>query len=279
MEKILSRSRIHRDRFGVIHLSNHTNRHGYVQFLRILHLRRKTSEQCVRYVSILLQRRRAFRRVCVFLLPQQIFSEEEKTRRRKPSSRKRGAIIRFHRSNPTKATPPPNGTIKNEHLPPRRHRRRRLPTRALVRPLPSSSSQPARQRHQSSNPTLSSGTRSILRLPVCVHAHRHPLRRRRRKVRKQRSILLLHLGLLRGPLVHFCRVHRRRYRREMENRRLGQTKDRYDVHHRTQLESSEKFCLLVRVLKTLGHRLDAFVAQVYPGVFVLGRGRGRGRRR
>ena len=111
MEKILSRSRIHRDRFGVIHLSNHTNRHGYVQFLRILHLRRKTSEQCVRYVSILLQRRRAFRRVCVFLLPQQIFSEEEKTRRRKPSSRKRGAIIRFHRSNPTKATPPPNGTI------------------------------------------------------------------------------------------------------------------------------------------------------------------------
>ena len=51
----------------------------------------------------------------------------------------------------------------------------------------------------------------------------------------------------------------------MENRRLGQTKDRYDVHHRTQLESSEKFCLLVRVLKTLGHRLDAFVAQVYPG--------------
>ena len=54
--RFFSRSRIHRDRFGVIHLSNHTNRHGYVQFLRILHLRRKTSEQCVRYVSILLQR-------------------------------------------------------------------------------------------------------------------------------------------------------------------------------------------------------------------------------
>ena len=202
--RFFSRSRIHRDRFGVIHLSNHTNRHGYVQFLRILHLRRKTSEQCVRYVSILLQRQCRFSaRLCFsffhnkYLVKKKKRDDENLPPGREELSSDSTAQIQ------QKATPPPNGTIKNEHLPPRRHRTRRLPTRALVRPLPSSSSQPARQRHQSSNPTLSSGTRSILRLPVCVHAHRHPLRRRRRKVRKQRSILLLHLGLLRGPLVHF----------------------------------------------------------------------------
>ena len=74
----------------------------------------KTSEQWS-VCFILLQRRRAFG-VFVFLLPQQIFSEEEK-RDDENLPRKR-ELSSIHRSNPTKATPPPNGTIKNEHLPP-----------------------------------------------------------------------------------------------------------------------------------------------------------------
>lgn len=154
VEKILLGPRIHRARFGVIHLPNHANRHGYVQFVHLLHLRQKTTKQCLWYVSILLQRRRAVRRVCVFLLPQQIFRRKEATttRRRKSSSsfsswkKRRVTIIIIiiivkicKRSNPTKTTPPPNASIENERLPPRRRRRRRLPARATVRALPPAS--------------------------------------------------------------------------------------------------------------------------------------------
>ena len=64
----------------------------------------------------------AFRRCLRFLLPQQIFSEEEKRDdenlppgREELSSDSTAQIQQ-------KATPPPNGTIKNEHLPPQRYR-------------------------------------------------------------------------------------------------------------------------------------------------------------